>query len=213
MAASRSGAFALVACPCQGLLLSLFGKRGRCRTGVSIGWRCLVAFRAKNLGIVKPVARIPHLVMNIEIPGFCASCHIILLYGLRPFACHRRGGCSFWMCPPWRTGSNSRHAHKKIPPCPGFGGILSRRIFFLTNGFPLGKNGIIKKHSKGRLRSPMKKALGAMTVVPRAFTFCTKLQLLKSVNELLPLIINFDATTRYCLSQGKIGICEKKHLF
>jgi hypothetical protein len=155
MAAACSGAFAPVACPFKGFLLCLFGKRRWCRTWISVSGCRFVAFRAKHLGVIKPVAAAPSLVVDIEAPRSCTSCHIILLCGFRPFVRHRRGRGSFSTCPPWRTYSDSWRAHKRIPPWSGFGGILSRRIFFLTNGFPLGKNSYIKKHSKGRLRSPI----------------------------------------------------------
>jgi len=82
MAAARSGAFASVACPCQGFLLRILGKWRRCRAGVSIGCCCLVAFRAKHFGVIKPVAAIPSLMVNIETPRSCASCHKLSPFSL-----------------------------------------------------------------------------------------------------------------------------------
>jgi len=122
MTTARSGAFASVARSFQGFLLRVLGKWRWCRARISIGCCCLVAFRTKHLGVIEPVAAISSLVMNIETPGSCASCHIILLYGLRPFVRHRRGGSSFREIRRGGPVSNSWHAHKKIPPFSGFGG-------------------------------------------------------------------------------------------
>jgi hypothetical protein len=68
---------------------------------------------------------------------------------------------------------------------------------------------LLRSAQRGDSDPPRKKAHGAIAVVPRAFTFCIKLQLLKSVNELLPLFIVFDVTTRSCLAQGKNEFVKK----
>jgi hypothetical protein len=50
-------------------------------------------------------------------------------------------------------------------------GVIQVTDFFLDKYSYLGKNGVIKKHTKGRLRSPMKKPKELLAVVPWALVF------------------------------------------
>lgn len=45
----------------------------------SVRTRIDMAFLAQNLGVIKPVSAVNPLVVNIEVPGRCASGHFSLL--------------------------------------------------------------------------------------------------------------------------------------